>query len=589
MASTVFAGAFRGTKIEHNGQLYADISRRGDADLYFLRVREDHLEDLRSILYEASPSQADTIRSVKFEISIRGSVYPQIFDLLYLDGTGAMYSFYETELPFLRILLDLLIEQWDTLIAVDADMSTEYLGELIEYLSSTVIVNAYVDENGDVIFGHINGSTYNGGHVRGDTGPTGPTGPQGLTGPKGDTGDQGIQGVPGPTGLTGPQGPQGEIGLTGPQGPTGAQGPQGIQGPVGPTGPQGEQGIQGVAGPTGPQGIQGETGPMGPQGPAGDVGDISAASPATYDTLTHVIGVDQDGFDHISNLDYAQFDTTTTAAGAPGRLMWNDTDGTLEFQLKGGNVTLQIGQEQVIRVKNSTGSLIANGSVVYIESSDGTNFNVVKALATSDDTSAQTLGVVTEDLNNGGHGFVTTFGLVRGIDTSALTEGAVAYLSGTTAGGLQATKPVAPVHLVSVGHVLRSHATNGVLFVKVQNGYEIDELHDVLVTSKAEGDVLQYEASTNLWKNKPKTPTGTMFTWTSSTIPSGWLDCDGTAVSRTTYAALYAVIGTTYGAGNGSTTFNLPYARAVTKTSTTGATTWGNLLDTKPYRMIIKT
>lgn len=301
MASTVFAGAFRGTKIEHNGQLYADISRRGDADLYFLRVREDHLEDLRSILYEASPSQADTIRSVKFEISIRGSVYPQIFDLLYLDGTGAMYSFYETELPFLRILLDLLIEQWDTLIAVDADMSTEYLGELIEYLSSTVIVNAYVDENGDVIFGHINGSTYNG------------------------------------------------------------------------------------------------------------------------------------------------------------------------------------------------------------------------------------------------------------------------------------------------GHVLRSHATNGVLFVKVQNGYEIDELHDVLVTSKAEGDVLQYEASTNLWKNKPKTPTGTMFTWTSSTIPSGWLDCDGTAVSRTTYAALYAVIGTTYGAGNGSTTFNLPYARAVTKTSTTGATTWGNLLDTKPYRMIIKT
>lgn len=43
-----------------------------------------------------------------------------------------------------------------------------------------------------------------------------------------------------------------------------------------------------------------------------------------------------------------------------------------------------------------------------------------------------------------------------------------------------------------------------------------------------------------------------------STIPGGWLVCDGSAVSRTTYAALFSVIGTTYGSGNGSTTFNLP-------------------------------
>jgi microcystin-dependent protein len=55
-------------------------------------------------------------------------------------------------------------------------------------------------------------------------------------------------------------------------------------------------------------------------------------------------------------------------------------------------------------------------------------------------------------------------------------------------------------------------------------------------------------------------PTGVIFPFAGSAAPSGWLICDGTAVSRTTYAALFTAIGTTYGAGDGSTTFNLPNA-----------------------------
>jgi microcystin-dependent protein len=55
--------------------------------------------------------------------------------------------------------------------------------------------------------------------------------------------------------------------------------------------------------------------------------------------------------------------------------------------------------------------------------------------------------------------------------------------------------------------------------------------------------------------------TGTIKDWPSNTIPNGWLECGGQAVSRTTFAALFAVIGVTYGAGNGSTTFNLPDLR----------------------------
>jgi len=52
--------------------------------------------------------------------------------------------------------------------------------------------------------------------------------------------------------------------------------------------------------------------------------------------------------------------------------------------------------------------------------------------------------------------------------------------------------------------------------------------------------------------------TGIIVPWTDASVPSGFLECDGSAVSRTTYANLFAVIGTTYGAGDGSTTFDLP-------------------------------
>lgn len=56
-------------------------------------------------------------------------------------------------------------------------------------------------------------------------------------------------------------------------------------------------------------------------------------------------------------------------------------------------------------------------------------------------------------------------------------------------------------------------------------------------------------------------PTGAMLDFAGAAAPSGWLLCDGAAVSRTTYAALFAIVGTTYGGGNGSTTFNLPDLR----------------------------
>lgn len=239
---------------------------------------------------------------------------------------------------------------------------------------------------------------------------------------------------------------------------------------------------------------------------------ITATLPATYDAVTYVVGVDQDAFDHISNLDYAQFDTTvaTGTFNDVGLLTWNDTDGTLEFGLKGGLVTLQIGQEQVVRVRNNTGSTLTEGTVCYFSSSNGTNFNVTPAIASSDATSAQTMGVLTETLNTSStqHGFLTTFGLVRHIDLSyiaGLADGDQLYLDGTTAGRMTKTKPAAPTHLVYVGICLSAAGggSNSSIFVKVQNGYELDEIHDVKITTPvADNEVLAYTLATDLWENK---------------------------------------------------------------------------------------
>lgn len=201
--------------------------------------------------------------------------------------------------------------------------------------------------------------------------------------------------------------------------------------------------------------------------------------------------------------DYIDVGTTApTPAGAAGRLRWNETDGTLDLGLKGGNVTLQIGQENVLRVKNDEATTLVDGEVVYITGASGANLLVKRALANSDVTSASTTGVVTEPIASNSQGFITTFGQVRGFNTSAFNDGDILYLSPTVPGAITATKPVAPDHMVLIGYCTKKSAGNGEIFVKVDNGYEIDELHNVLITNPVlAGSLLIYDAAVGVWKN----------------------------------------------------------------------------------------
>ena len=155
----------------------------------------------------------------------------------------------------------------------------------------------------------------------------------------------------------------------------------------------------------------------------------------------------------------------------------------------------------IVRVRNATGATLTRGTVVYINGATGQTPTVAKALATSDATSAQTLGLVSADILNNATGSVTVIGRLSGLDTSAYSDGQQLYLSGTTAGAMTGTKPQAPIHLVYVAVVEHAHPTQGKLFVKVQNGYELDELHDVQITSPQAGATLLYDATTSLWKD----------------------------------------------------------------------------------------
>lgn len=145
--------------------------------------------------------------------------------------------------------------------------------------------------------------------------------------------------------------------------------------------------------------------------------------------------------------------TTPTTAGD---IFWDIQDGTLNVNLLNGYVS-HLGGDLPVLVKSDNNSGLTKGSVVYQKGSDGANTTVLLAQANSEATSSKTFGIIANTTSGGAKAYCVTFGYVRGVDTSALTEGATIYLSPTVAGGFTSTKPQAPNHIVTVGRCIRSH------------------------------------------------------------------------------------------------------------------------------------
>lgn len=194
-----------------------------------------------------------------------------------------------------------------------------------------------------------------------------------------------------------------------------------------------------------------------------------------------------------------EFDLTAAATPNIGEMVWNDNDGTVELILKGGNTSLEVGQKTVHRVVNRTDQTIYKGQAVRLAGSQGQRVEVALAQANNEPNSSKIFGVASEDIAKNQSGYITTEGLVRSINTSNLTEGAIIWLSPTDPGGLTTTKPTAPNHLVMVG-ICVVQGNNGTIHVHVQNGYEVDELHDVKYTNLQSGDFLT-RTSNGLWEN----------------------------------------------------------------------------------------
>ena len=225
---------------------------------------------------------------------------------------------------------------------------------------------------------------------------------------------------------------------------------------------------------------------------------------ATINTMTGLTingNLDVTTIDEVDTID---FNLSPTGTNGIGRLRWNNTDGTLDLGLKGGNVTLQVGQETVVRVVNKTGTLIPNGSVVRVVQVAGGVTGIALSLGDNDLNSAGTIGITTEDIADNAQGFVTIQGLVHELNTNAFTEGDVLYLSPTIPGGITNVKPIAPQHMVIVGYCVKKGITDGHILLHVQNGYELEELHNVQITGTTKGgSLLEYNTSTSVWSDSP--------------------------------------------------------------------------------------
>jgi hypothetical protein len=184
-----------------------------------------------------------------------------------------------------------------------------------------------------------------------------------------------------------------------------------------------------------------------------------------------------------------------------GRVFYDSVEKALSYYTDINGVTVNVGQEHLIKVKNVNGSPLADGDVVYVFSADGNNVTVKKARADLATTSRATIGVVTQACADNASTYITRLGKVHGLNTNAYNEGDTVYLSSTVDGGWTTTLPPAPARTVRIGYVTKKSAGDGHLLVDVHDGLSLTEVNDVWITSAANRDLLSYNSANSRWEN----------------------------------------------------------------------------------------
>jgi hypothetical protein len=192
--------------------------------------------------------------------------------------------------------------------------------------------------------------------------------------------------------------------------------------------------------------------------------------------------------------------TTSVEPVNVGEIVWNAIDGTFDMGLIGG-VTLQAGQE--MHVYGKATQAIANGDAVMFAGVQGDHILIAKADPIVINANPEYfIGISTQALATNDFGYITVFGNVRGLNTTAYTLGSVLYYDSVTSllGLLTPTEPVAPYAKIEVAAVVRVHATQGILLVRPHVMPKLSDIQDVYAPNPFNNDVLFWNSSNSRYE-----------------------------------------------------------------------------------------
>ena len=232
----------------------------------------------------------------------------------------------------------------------------------------------------------------------------------------------------------------------------------------------------------------------------GVTGDFIPYSGATKNAILGDFSITADSY---------RFDLTPVSTQAKGRLLWNENSGSLTLGLN-SNVVNTIGLDDLILVRNQTGSTIQKGNVVSIVGTSSANEKILIGL--SDGTgvfdSNYILGITTETISTGSNGYVATRGRISGINTTGSlysetwVDGDLLYLNPNILGGLTKNIPIAPKIKTLVAIVVKADSVNGILEVKLNLSADINDLNNVNISSLANRNLLVYNSTLGVWDNR---------------------------------------------------------------------------------------
>lgn len=241
----------------------------------------------------------------------------------------------------------------------------------------------------------------------------------------------------------------------------------------------------------------------------GAAGYAPSAYPSNWLQVSDYVSPNDIGLGNVDNTsDIDKPISTLTQAALDDK--FNNPTGTVTDYIAGDGTiqpfpSTSTSSNLITEVYNKSGSLIQKFKAVYINGGQGNLPSIVLSQANTEPTSSKTYGVVQSDISNMSNGFVIAQGRLENLDTAILggTEGTSLWLSPSIAGDITITKPSAPNHAVYIGTIVRSHPTQGVVEIKIQNGFELQELHNVSINgSLVDNQVLKYDAPNLLWKNE---------------------------------------------------------------------------------------